>query len=427
MAERQEFSFTAGELGIVSTEELIEAGENFLSSDPNDLKFIPKAPKKKQEEEEESEEDDQHNKKHSDPKKKTPKEVHSPSRELADNDLFSALDNKEEDEDENEEVDEASIGKAKKVEKETITEESSQQAPEEENIFSSIAAELLNHGIFNLDEDEEELEIETPEQFLERFQLEYRKHAANTIEGFLGRFGEDYRDMFENVFVKGIPPSDYLSRYTKIQSVKGLDLTDENNQEKIVRELYRSEGRSSEYIEKKITQLKNYNDLHEEATEAQRILVEREEASIQEEAERKQTEAARKQTIKSEYVGSMNRILAEKIKNKEFDGIPVDRKFAEQTFSYLTQEKFQTPDKQLLTTFDKDILDLNRPENHELKVKVAMLLQILKEDPQLTKLAKKAVSKESSKLFDGIRRAGLRTKKETTKEDDQSRRSFFDE
>lgn len=397
MAERQEFSFTPNELGIVSTEEVIETGENFLNSDPNEIKFIPKTPVKKQDEEEDEEVTEDRKKK--DPKKI--KEVVELSREIEGDDLLNALEEKSEETAEEDEP--ISVKK-----KEEVSKEEDAVVEEEVNVYSSIAGELLNQGIFNLGDSEETLEIDTPEQLLERFQLEARKAAADTIDKFLDRFGDDYKDMFENVFIKGINPKDYLNRYTKIQGVKDLDLTDENNQEKVVRELYKSEGKSSEYIEKRITQLKNYNDIHDEAVEAQRVLIEREESAIQNEAEKRQVQETNKQRVRTEYMTNVSRILNDKLKSKEFDGIPVDRKFAEETLAYVTQERFQTPDKQLLTTFDKDVLDLSRPENHEMKIKVAMLLQILKEDPTLTRLAKRAVSKETSNLFGGLRKTAIK-------------------
>lgn len=397
----QEFSFSAEDFGIVSTQEL--AAETFLNSNPEDIQFIrPEPTKKKNEQEEESTVE-----KKKEEKKKVIEE--EPKKELSQDDMFSAMEKK-----------------SKEISDDAPEEESTEEGEEEEeegNVYNSIGKELLAQGIFTLDEDEseEDFDTSTPEELLERFRLQSRKNLSEIVEKFLGRYGDDYRDMFDSIFVKGVRPEDYLSRYTKIQSVKGLDLADEGNQERIVRELYRSEGRSSEYIEKKITQLKNYNDLHEESSEAQRILIEREEKNIQDEIEKREADITRKQQIKAEYVNSMNRILSDKLKNKEFDGIPVDRKLAEQTFAYITQERFQTPDKKLLTTFDKDLMDLDRPENHELKVKIAILLQMAKEDPKLTKLANKAVSKETNNLFQGLKKNAIKAGqgKESQKEKEE--------
>jgi hypothetical protein len=415
MADREQFSFSASDFGIMSTEE-IQAGENFLASDPEDVKLIPpkkepseelqkkvvkKTPPKKEDEEDETEEGQQ------------------PSKEIESKDLFDVLEEK---------VEEDSEEKVQTKDKPSTSPEGSEEGAEtgeDENMFNTIAQELVNHGIFTLEDDEESVEIESPEELLERFQYEARKQASMVIDKYLSRFGDNYKDMFENVFVKGVNPVDYLNRYTKVEGIQSLDLTDEANQEKVVRELYRSEGRSTEYIEKRVTQLKNYNDLLDEATEAQKILVTKEQKQITEAAEKKQQEILRKQEIRNEYVNNVGRILSDKLKTKDFDGIPVDRKFAEHIHGYMTQERFQTADGELLTTFDKDWLDLKRPENHELKVKVAMLLQLLKEDPQLTKLAKKAVSKESNDLFKGLKKAAIKNGKKPESEEEPKVKSWF--
>jgi hypothetical protein len=439
MAERQEFSFTPGELGIVSTEEIIEAGENFLNSDPNDLTFIKNKPKKEDEpteEEDDQEEQDQSSKKKPTKEKSAKKpvrEVVQPSKEVRDTDLLDMLEaDPDEEEDEQEEEAPLEAGKKKiggqkeKVETGEEEEGAGSEEEEESNPYSTIAKELLNHGIFSLSEGEEEVEIDTPEELLERFQLESRKQAADVIDKFLGRYGDDYKDMFENVFVRGVKPLDYLNRYAAIENINGLDIEQEADQEKVVRELYRSEGRSAEYIEKKITQHKNYGDLAEEATEAKKILVQRELLKTEKAAQTKQQEIERKQHIRREYLGSVTRILNDKLKTKDFDGIPVDRNFAEKILGYVTEERFQTPDKQLLTEFDKDVLDLNRPENHELKIKIAMLLQMAKEDPKLSKLAKRAVAKETGQLFKGLQRNSKGNKKETVEETkEKSTSSWF--
>jgi len=410
--ERQEFSFNVGNFGSVSTEDLIDAGESFLNTSPDEIvpKKVETPPKTESEKKEKTEGKE----------KPEVKEVIVPKNEVEEEDIYSALEGKinKEDDEEGEEV-------GKKTEKKADGQQSTVETDNEEaNVFTSIAKELVAQGIFSQDEDEEgnpvDPEIDTPEEFLERFQVESRRSAADIIDKFLEKFGDEYKDMFENVFVRGVPPTDYLNRFAKIQGIKDLDLKDEGNQERLVRELYRSEGRSSEYIEKRITQLKNYSDLPDEAAEAQRILIDKEQKANDAAAQSKQQEIGRKQQIRGEYINSVTRILQEKLKNKEFDGIPVDKKLADDTYAYITQERYQTPDKQLLTEFDKDILDLNRPENHSLKVKMAILLQMAKVDPQLTKIGKKAVSKESNKLFQGLQKtANKTTSKNTTKEDVQ--------
>lgn len=433
MADRQEFTLSAGELGILSTEEVI-AGENFLNSDPNDITLAPrkKATRKKQEEDEDEEDDVIDEDKSKKAKPKEPKEVVATPNELSEEDMFSTISEEGEEQEDDEEPlqkkakkteGQKPIPEKEKIEESKEEEDDTTEQGEEESVYSTIAKELVTHGVITLDEDEEEIEIDSPEQLLERFQYEGQKQASTVINKFLGRFGDDYRDMFNSVFVKGVSPLEYLNRYAKIETVKNLDLSDEGNQERVVRELYRSEGRSAEYIEKKITQHKNYADLAEEATEAQRLLIQREEqANAQAEAE-KEREIQRKQMIRSEYVSNVTRILTDKIRSKEFDGIPVDKGFADRTFAYLTQERYETKDHQLLTEFDKDLLELNRPENHDMKIKMAMLLQLLREDPTLSKLAKKAISKETNQLFQGLKKSAMKSGEQPKKS--QEPKSWF--
>jgi len=49
-------------------------------------------------------------------------------------------------------------------------------------------------------------------------------------------------------------------------------------------------------------------------------------------------------------------------------------------------------------------LELKRPENHETKVKVALLLKILEKDPTLSTIQKSGISKKSNELFGEVAR-----------------------
>jgi hypothetical protein len=85
---------------------------------------------------------------------------------------------------------------------------------------------------------------------------------------------------------------------------------------------------------------------------------------------------------------------------------------------YLTKEVYENPKSgEKLTAFDKDLLDLNKPDNYELKVKMAMLYKLLKKDPTLSTIQKNAVSKESSSLFKKVQHVTSKTdNKENKKE-----------
>jgi hypothetical protein len=386
MPEKQKLSpifgndnFSVSTPGTVAIDELT----SFLDTDPDNVTEIQNEPDNKE------------------PKNKVPEEVtkgkEKPEAQLKDNpfkveDLYS-------DEEDNKEPEEEPILKKKVPEKEESTDESP---------YTTLSKDLLNLGVFTTDEDEEGNEvvptINSAEDFLKQFQSEIKKQAGSSIQKFLEQFGPEYSEMFDAVFVNGVPPYEYISRQAKIENIENFDIESEDNQEKIVRQWYLSEGRTPEAIEAKIQKLKNYGDLEEEAKEAQGVLAQKEQRDLASLAEQKQQETQKRQRAKSEYLSNIHKIISDKLTSKDFDGIPVDKRFAEQTKNYLTRDVYQTPDKQLLTEFDKDILDLNKPENNQTKVKLAMILQMLKSDPTLSKLSKRAVSKETNKLFSEVER-----------------------
>ena len=58
-------------------------------------------------------------------------------------------------------------------------------------------------------------------------------------------------------------------------------------------------------------------------------------------------------------------------------------------------------------------MELKRPENHEQKVKVALLLKILEKDPTLSTIQKTGVTKKSNQLFTEVARQVQKDKKST--------------
>ena len=118
-----------------------------------------------------------------------------------------------------------------------------------------------------------------------------------------------------------------------------------------------------------------------------------------------------KQAQKDEYVTNVRDVLSEKLKAKEFDGIPLNPKIANELQDFLLVDKWKTESGETLTDFDKNILDLKRPENHANKVKIALLLKLLENDPTLSTIQKRGVSTKSSELFKSVARQKTVTKR----------------
>jgi hypothetical protein len=274
--------------------------------------------------------------------------------------------------------------------------------------------------VFTLDEDEEEIDINSDEDFLERFRLEKKKGATEVIQNFIGQFGEDYQQAFEAIFVNGVNPKSYFSTYNNIETFSNLDVTKEDNQVMILQKALTDQGFDPEDIETEIQRLRNYGDLEEVAQKHHKVLIKKEAANLQKLEKESQDKLARKNQEKQQYLQNVNSVLEDKLKKRDFDGIPLNPKLATELQDFLITDRYKTPSGETLTEFDRTILDLKRPENHEKKVKVALLLKVLEKDPTLSTIKKKGVSEQSNTLFQELARqtgkSSVKSKKEETKQ-----------
>ena len=370
----------------------IEEEEKTKVKKPAPKKAAPKAAKPVVEDEEEQEEEKQ--------------------EEEDVNPIDKLLNGGEEDEEEEEE-EEPVKPKGKKQEEEEEEEEGEETSA---NPFSALAKDLFKLGVFTQDEDEGEVEISTPEQFLERFNLESKKRVGETLENFLGQFGEDYKKAFQAIYINGVNPKEYFGIYNTIEDFASLDMAQEDNQVAVMRQALTDQGLEPEDITKEIEKLKNYGDLEETAARFQKVLVKKQAQKL---AEIEQENAARlqqMQQMKAQYIKNVQTVLQEKLKTKEFDGIPLNPKLAGELQDFLITDKYKTPSGETLTEFDRTILDLKRPENHEKKVKVALLLKLLEKDPTLSTIKKKGISQETNTLFSEVARQSKKTSVKTSKQ-----------
>ena len=310
------------------------------------------------------------------------------------------------DEDEEEEEEVKPAGKTKqKVENQPVAEEDSEEDNEPEvSQFGALANDLFKLGVFSKDEDEEDEPISTAEEFLERFQVEKKKGAIEVVNNFIGQFGEDYQQAFEAIFVKGVDPKEYFGTYNNVSSFAELDLSEERNQVSVLKQALADQGFEPEDVETEIERLKNYGDLETVAAKHHKVLVKKEAAKLHQMEQKAEMELQQKQAIKSQYINNVQAVLQEKLKTKEFDGIPINPKLANELQDFLLVDKYKTNSGETLTDFDRTILELKRPENHETKVKVALLLKILEKDPTLSTIQKSGISKKSNELFGEVAR-----------------------
>lgn len=393
------------EMGGVGNTELIKDlfGAESATGSPEDMEKIVKEV-----------EDPQPPKKETQKKPEAPAEEKKPAGEDIKSFLYGADESSTDDDDD----------EAPTIKKETAPAEEDDE-PQEGSIFSTLTKELFKLNVFTQDEDEGDVEISTPEEFLERFQAEKKKGAIDIVNNFIGQFGEDYQNAFQAIFVKGVHPKDYFGTYSNIQSFSEMDLSQESNQVSVIRQALTDQGFEAEDIETEVERLKNYGDLETVATKHHKVLVKKEAAKLQKMEEEKERQLQQQAAIKQQYVQNVQGVLQEKLKAKEFDGIPINPKLAGELQDFLLTDKYKLPSGELLTEFDRTILDLKRPENHATKVKVALLLKILEKDPTLSTIQKTGISKKSNELFGEVARQATKSSMKSSNKPSSNNSSWF--
>jgi len=318
------------------------------------------------------------------------------------------------DDEDEEEEDDDTPAPVKKPAKAAATDDedaddSDEDAPEGTQ-FTALANDLYKLGVFTNDDDEDQQPISTAEEFLERFNEEKKKGASELVQNFIGQFGEDYQEAFDAIFVKGVNPKDYFGVYNQVVNFAEMDLSNEDNQVKIMKQALSDQGFDPEDVETEVERLKNYGDLENVAAKHHRVLVKKEASKLQQMETSAQQELQQKQAVKNQYINNVQSILQDKVKEKEFDGIPINPKLATELQDFLLVDKWKTPSGETLTDFDRAILDLKRPENHAQKVKIGLLLKMLEKDPTLSTIQRTGVTKKSNQLFGEVARQVTKAK-----------------
>ena len=426
MAENLDMSQSFGNFSIENTMEMGAGNAELLNdllapetstSSPDDIKDIKDDPTPASSKKESSEE----KKQSSAPEKEKEEE----SKKSLESFLYS--EGEEEDDEEEEEVKKPAKSKAPEAasEEETANEQK-EDGEQEVSQFGALAKDLLKLGVFSSDEDEEEEEeIQTPEQFLERFQKEKQKGAIEVVNNFIGQFGDDYKKAFDAIFVKGVDPKEYFGTYNSIVNFSEMDLSEESNQVRVIKQALTDQGFDPEDVDTEVERLKNYGDLETVATKHHKVLVKKEAAKLQDLEQKSQRELQQRQAIKEEYINNVQGVLQEKLKTKEFDGIPINPKLANELQDFLLVDRYRTASGETITEFDRAILELKRPENHEKKVKIGLLLKILEKDPTLSTIQKTGISKKSNQLFGEVARQVTKAKSSSSSSPSKSNSWFL--
>lgn len=401
--------FTANSFGIQGTDFVgnYEAAEEFLSSgeeeavagDSTKLEKITKTPvatpkkplKKKKEDEDEEEEEEE---------EKEPAKPLDPLAEIEDDTEAEAEEEEapgDDDDDDEEETEDEEVKPAGKTKK-------------DENSYVELYKDMLNLGVFTQKEGEQP--AATGQELLARFQEEGQMRATQWLDDYLGRFGDDRKELFRAIFMDGVDPEEYIPVYNQVQKMEGLDLTVEDNQKRVYREYYSRLGWDADKIEKRLQRTIDNGGLEEEVPDLHELLISQDKQAMADMEAEQQNRLLVQQRQDQEYKTGIQKTLTEALKNKEIKGIPITEKRAREAFDFLYTPKYKTPNGQLLTEFDKFILESKRPENLQTRILIS-LLQL--DGFDFKNIKKQAISEESKELFNSLATKVTKDKARATK------------
>lgn len=263
--------------------------------------------------------------------------------------------------------------------------------------FESISKGLVRLGVFS---EEGELP-KTADEFAERFQMEKQKGASDWINNFLtSEHGEEGIEMFKAIFVDKVDPREYLSVHNEIMNLEELDIENEINQKKVFREFYKNLGWDETKIETKLQKSIDYGDLESDSKEYYQSLLEDTKAKKEQIQENKKQKEEAQFQEDTAYRSTISKVLEDKLKAKEFNGIPLNPDKVKKVIDFMTTKKYQTPDKQKLTEFDKYMLETRKPENIADRIMIALLKL---DNFNFESIKKRAITTETNEVFSELK------------------------
>lgn len=292
-------------------------------------------------------------------------------------------------------------------------------APVEDDIYQKIANNLLEQGIFTLNEDEEAITIKNSQEFADRWKAQNQRGAHAIVENIVGQYGPEYTDAFNKIFVQGLNPYEYFTRSQEIDNFKEMDIENEEVQKHIFRSYWKEQNISPERIEAKLQKEIDLDELKETSKELHSLMSAKAEQRLQQEAAESEKKIRLERQAQAQYANSIFEFLKEKVQAKDYDGIPVPVKTAEEVYDFMITPKYTYQGREI-TEMEKFFMDMQKPENRGLAVKFALLA---KSGFNTTSIEKKAISKQNNKLFTDLTN---KSKQEGRVNPNKGAASFFD-
>lgn len=300
-------------------------------------------------------------------------------------------------------------------EEETEEEEVEEDEDEDDsdNPFKTFADGLIQAGMLDVENPDE---IEWSEQtFLSAMEETVDNRMWGKLEELaMETYGEAGVKLVEDVFINKVPMGEYLQMFSNEQVVDNVDLSNEDNQERIFRLYLAKTGMDEDEIEDQLNYARDNDRLESYATKYKGKLIEKmqeERTKLAQEAEARVQEMRRKEEEREQ---SYAKVLEDSIKEGEIEGYPINNKDAEELFSFVLDKPHVLPNGQRISDFEYRLATM-RQEDPKKFLAVARLVQ---KDLDLSPVKKKAVSEETNTIFKGLKTKTKTSSKSSKKQED---------
>lgn len=265
----------------------------------------------------------------------------------------------------------------------------------------SAAKLLMDKGI--VDFELEEGEDLTEETALELLEEGFAAGVENKLEDLLTELPTELKALNKYV-INGGDMNTFLSKMATVGKPSGitsaLNISEEKNQELVVKQMYKDEGMDDDFIEAQIESLKDTGKLGVFAKKKFEKWKEQDAKTSENEA-KKQEEYAKQQREKArQYYSDLKTIVSK----EDFDGIKLSSKDKAELPVYMTERNIHLDNGAVVTPFNQNLMEVL--QNQKASIQLAKLLKDRKEDGSFdfSQVEKTATSKVVKEVKDNLRR-----------------------
>lgn len=265
----------------------------------------------------------------------------------------------------------------------------------------SAARLLMDKGI--VDFELEEGEDLTEETALELLEEGFAAGVENKLEDLLTELPTELKALNKYV-INGGDMNTFLSKMATVGKPSGitsaLNISEEANQELVVKQMYKDEGMDDDFIEAQIESLKDTGKLGVFAKKKFEKWKEQDAKTSENEAKRQEEYAKQQREKARQYYSDLKTIVSK----ENFDGIKLSSKDKAELPVYMTERNIHLDNGAVVTPFNQNLMEVL--QNQKASIQLAKLLKDRKEDGSFdfSQVEKTATSKVVKEVKDNLRR-----------------------